>query len=109
MANHVFNTRWTPPRKAAVVLAIQNETVTVEEVCKTCALSAEELAAWRRDYEAHGLPGLRSTRLRIYRNTQTLGPKFAVTPSVEVSSVVCSAGASHKRGPAPSNSTRWTN
>jgi transposase-like protein len=109
MANHVFNTRWTPPRKAAVVLAIQNGTVTVEEVCKTCALSAEELAAWRRDYEAHGLPGLRSTRLQIYRNTQAFGPIFALTPPVEASSVVGSAGASHMRAPAPSNSTRCTN
>jgi hypothetical protein len=42
MANDVFTTRWTPRRKAAVVLAIQNGTVTAEEVCKTCALSAEE-------------------------------------------------------------------
>ena len=109
MANDVFTTRWTPRRKAAVVLAIQNGTVTAEEVCKTCALSAEELAAWRRDYEAHGVPGLHSTRLQTYRNTQPSGPIFATTPPVEASSVVGSAGASHMRGPAPSNSTRYTN
>jgi hypothetical protein len=35
MANDVFTTRWPPRRKAAVILAIQNGTVTVEEVCKT--------------------------------------------------------------------------
>ena len=67
MANDVFTTRWTPRRKAAVVLAIQNGTVTAEEVCKTCALSAKELAAWRRDYEAHGVSGSQSTRLHLAR------------------------------------------
>jgi transposase-like protein len=109
MANRVFTTRWTPRKKAAVILAIQNGTVTAEEVCKTCALSAEELAAWRRDYEAHGVPGLRSTRLQIYRNTQAFDPIVAITPRWRAVSVVGSAGASHMRGPAPSNSTRCTN
>jgi hypothetical protein len=32
MANYVFTTRWPPRRKAAVILAVQNGTITAEEV-----------------------------------------------------------------------------
>jgi hypothetical protein len=31
------------------------------------ALSVEELRAWERDFERHGLYGLRATRVQIYR------------------------------------------
>ncbi len=60
-------TRWTIRRKEAVVTAVANGELTREEACRRYQLSEEEFLAWQRAYEAHGLPGLRSTRLQQYR------------------------------------------
>ncbi len=60
-------TRWTIRRKEAVVTAVANGELTREEACRRYQLSQEEFLAWQRAYEAHGLPGLRSTRLQQYR------------------------------------------
>ena len=59
--------RWVARRKAAVLAALHSGTITMEEVCRWYALSEEELLAWQRAFEAHGLPGLRATRLRARR------------------------------------------
>ena len=61
--------RWVPRRKAAVIWAIRNETITVGDACERYGLSAEELAHWERDLDRYGIPGLRSTRVQIYRET----------------------------------------
>ena len=60
-------TRWTIRRKAAVVVAINNGVLTAEEACRRYQLTEEELRSWQQAYAAHGLPGLRSTRLQQYR------------------------------------------
>jgi transposase len=61
-------TRWTIRRKAAVVIAVVAGTLSRAEACRRYQLTEEELLAWQRAFEAHGLPGLRSTRLQQYRN-----------------------------------------
>jgi hypothetical protein len=61
--------RWVPRRKAAVILAIRNKAITVWDACERYGLSAEELAKWERDLDQYGVPGLRSTRVQIYRET----------------------------------------
>ena len=58
--------RWTVRRKAAVLKAVNSGEVTREEICRRYQISVEELLSWQRDYESHGLYGLRSTRLQIY-------------------------------------------
>jgi hypothetical protein len=60
--------RWTFRRKAAVLDAIRRGALTAEEARARYALSAEELLAWQRDFEQHGLYGLRTTRLQVYRH-----------------------------------------
>jgi hypothetical protein len=37
-------------------------------------LSVEEFAAWQRAIEAHGVAGLRVTRLQIYRDNPPVRP-----------------------------------
>ncbi|HEY1300678.1 MAG TPA: DUF1153 domain-containing protein [Stellaceae bacterium] len=64
-------TRWTIRRKAAVVIAVAAGTMTREEACRRYLLTEEELLAWQRAFEAHGLPGLRSTRLQQYRTRRS--------------------------------------
>ncbi|MGH7030947.1 MAG: DUF1153 domain-containing protein [Stellaceae bacterium] len=61
--------RWTIRRKAAVVTAVADGVLTREEACRRYQLSDEELASWQRAFEAHGLAGLRSTRLQQYRGS----------------------------------------
>ena len=59
--------RWVVRRKAAVVAAVQAGKITLEEACRRYQLTEEEFRGWQRAYEAHGLPGLRATRLQQYR------------------------------------------
>jgi hypothetical protein len=54
-------------RKAAVLAALRSGAITTEEACRRYALSEEELFAWQRAFEAHGLSGLRASRLRAGR------------------------------------------
>ena len=61
--------RWTPRRKAAVILAIRKGTISSQEACERYCLSVEELEHWKRDLDLFGVPGLRATRVQIYRET----------------------------------------
>jgi hypothetical protein len=61
--------RWVARRKAVVVNAVRNGTISLEEVCRRYELSVEEFLAWQRAIETHGVAGLRVTRLQIYRDT----------------------------------------
>jgi hypothetical protein len=60
--------RWIVRRKAVVVAAVRTGTITREEACRRYALSVEEFDAWQRAMETYGTPGLRVTRLQIYRD-----------------------------------------
>jgi transposase-like protein len=61
--------RWVVRRKAAVIAAVQSGKLTLEEACRRYNLSEEEFRGWQRAFEAHGLPGLRATRLQQYRTS----------------------------------------
>jgi hypothetical protein len=60
--------RWVARRKAAVVNAVRNGKMNIEDACRCYTLSTEEFAAWERAIEAHGVAGLRVTRLQVYRD-----------------------------------------
>ena len=61
--------RWVARRKAVVVNAVSSGAISLEEACRRYELSVEEFLAWQRAIEAHGVAGLRVTRLQIYRDT----------------------------------------
>jgi Protein of unknown function (DUF1153) len=61
--------RWVARRKAVIVDAVRRGAITLEEACGRYRLSVEEFYAWQRAIEAHGVAGLRVTRLQIYRDT----------------------------------------
>ena len=65
--------RWVTPRKAVIVNAVRAVVISLEGVCRRYELSVEEFLAWRRAIDTHGVPGLRVTRLQIYRDTRPLG------------------------------------
>ncbi|WP_456243233.1 CtrA inhibitor SciP [Zavarzinia marina] len=60
--------RWVIRRKAMVVAAVRGGLITLEEACARYSLSVEEFLSWQRAIESHGLPGLRATRVQLYRD-----------------------------------------
>ena len=64
---HPETKRWVIRRKAAVVAAVARGLLTLDEACARYRLSVEEFKSWQRLIELHGIPGLRATRLQIYR------------------------------------------
>jgi transposase-like protein len=67
--------RWVVRRKAAVVAAVQSGKITFEEACRRYNLTEEEFRSWQRAFEAHGLPGLRATRVQQYRTPPSSRPR----------------------------------
>jgi hypothetical protein len=61
--------RWVVRRKAVVVHAVRNGSISLQEACRRYSLSVEEFLAWQRAIDRYGIPGLRVTRLQIYRDT----------------------------------------
>jgi hypothetical protein len=71
--------RWVPRRKAVIVNAVGNGTISLEEVCRRYELSVEEFLIWQRAIETHGVPGLRVTRVQIYRDAPPARPSSGTT------------------------------
>jgi Protein of unknown function (DUF1153) len=65
-------TRWVIHRKAQVVAAVRAGALSLTEVCERYSVSVEEFEAWERTLQRHGIYGLRTTRLQLYRSE---GPK----------------------------------
>ena len=61
--------RWTVQRKAAVIEAVRGGWMPIEEACRLYNISVDEFLSWERDIDRNGIPGLRSTRYQIYRDT----------------------------------------
>ncbi|MGI4876347.1 MAG: DUF1153 domain-containing protein [Janthinobacterium lividum] len=60
--------RWVVRRKAEVLAAIRGGLLTRTEACLRYRLSDEELRLWERAVDAAGMPGLRVTRVQVYRS-----------------------------------------
>ena len=52
-------------RKAEVVAAVRGGLLSLDEACKRYSLTIDEIVTWQRLIERHGLPGLRTTKIRI--------------------------------------------
>jgi len=67
--------RWVPRRKAMVIAALRAGETTIEEVCSLYRLSPDELAGWISSFERYGVPGLRATRVQIYRDNRSVAAR----------------------------------
>ena len=65
---------WVPRRKAIVVAAVRLGLLSIQDACARYNLSLEEFLAWQRAIDQYGVPGLRSTRLQIYRDSDIRRP-----------------------------------
>ena len=54
--------------KAEVVAAVAGGLLTVDEDCQRYTLSLEEFTGWQRAVDRSGMPGLRVTRIKHYRD-----------------------------------------
>jgi hypothetical protein len=71
--------RWVARRKAVIVNAVRSGVLSLEEACRRYQLSTEEFYAWQKAIDAHGVAGLRVTRLQIYRDAPpTRPPKLPI-------------------------------
>jgi hypothetical protein len=61
--------RWVIRRKAIVVTAVRGGLISLDDACRRYALSVEEYLSWQRAIDKHGLPGLRTTRTQLYRDS----------------------------------------
>jgi hypothetical protein len=59
--------RWVVRRKAAVLAAIEAGVLTRAEACRRYHISEIELRLWERAVRCAGVPGLRVTRVQVYR------------------------------------------
>lgn len=60
-------TRWVARRKAAVLTAIGDGRLTRAGACARYGISEAELRLWEHAVACAGIPGLRVTRVQIYR------------------------------------------
>ncbi|MBT6588439.1 MAG: DUF1153 domain-containing protein, partial [Rhodospirillaceae bacterium] len=49
--------------------AVRGGLLSLEEACRRYALSVEEFLSWQQAIDRHGLPGLRTTRIQLYRDS----------------------------------------
>ncbi len=61
--------RWVVLRKAELVAAIRGGLLSLEDACERYQLSEEELQSWANSIAKHGIRGLRSTKLQLYRKS----------------------------------------
>lgn len=59
--------RWVVRRKAAIVMGVRRGEITLQEACTRYQLTEEEFRLWEQALDANGVPGLRVTRIQIYR------------------------------------------
>lgn len=59
--------RWVIRRKAEVLAAINGGLLSMAEACQRYHLSPEELELWQQAIDRAGVPGLRVTRIQLYR------------------------------------------
>ncbi len=60
--------RWVARRKAEVLAGIRGGLIDRAEARRRWRLSDEELGLWERAHDCAGVPGLRVTRVQIYRD-----------------------------------------
>lgn len=68
--------RWVISRKAQVLDAIRDGVLSRAEACARYAISEAELRLWERAVACAGVPGLRVTRVQIYKPVFEAGERL---------------------------------
>lgn len=60
--------RWVIRRKAEVVAGVRGGLLSLEDACRRYNLTVDEFRSWQRLLESHGVQGLRTTKIKKYRD-----------------------------------------
>ncbi len=71
--------RWWPHRKAAVVTAVRDGIISLDEACKRYELSVEEYLTWKHGVDLFGLAGLRVDGARKQQRALDSSTNYAAT------------------------------
>ena len=52
---------------AEVVAAVRGGLISLEEACARYTLTVDEFLSWQSSIDEHGIAGLRTTRIQLYR------------------------------------------
>ena len=69
-------TRWVVRRKAEVVAAVNGGLLSINDVCERYNLTLKEFASWQRAIDRSGMPGLRVTLIKHYRDLYERQQRF---------------------------------
>lgn len=61
--------RWVIRRKAEVVAGVRGGLLSLEDACRRYNLTVDEFRSWQRLLESHGVQGLRTTKIKKYRDS----------------------------------------
>jgi len=73
---------WVMRRKAQVVIAVRGGLLTLEQAMRRYGLTRLEYEAWASAWDRHGMPGLRTTRLKDYRASSRHGGPRGSRPGI---------------------------
>jgi len=62
------NCRWVARRKAEVLAAVRGGLLSRADALRRYRISDEEYGLWERAHDCAGVPGLRVTRVQVYRS-----------------------------------------
>ncbi len=82
--------RWVPRQKAAVVTAVRNGILTLDEARARYRLTEEEFLSWQESLDQDGLDGLRTTRLAERRKALRRAVDEAGTINLSTGQIDCS-------------------
>ena len=60
--------RWVMRRKAEVVTAVRGGLISLKDALLRYNLSLDEFRSWQRLFDNHGMRGLRTTKINLYRS-----------------------------------------
>jgi hypothetical protein len=62
--------RWVIRRKAAIVAAVRDGLLSLEEASSRYEMSSDEILSWQHCVDRFGIAGLRTTRTQFYRRSR---------------------------------------
>lgn len=71
--------RWVKSRKYKLIEAIRCNDLTSLEAQEKYGVSLEEIKSWMRLFDAHGVEGLRATKIQMYREKNHENARLATS------------------------------
>ena len=74
--------RWVIRRKAEVVAGVNGGLISLKDALIRYNLSLDEFRSWQRLFDTHGMRGLRTTKVNLYRSKSWQDNKIGIRNSI---------------------------